>query len=253
MHHALYEARITHHRMSPEHLVSQRTIMACLDLDHLDELEGISPLLGLGRSRLIQWRRSDYLGDPSYSLKSEVCKLVQDRLGISVTGPVIMLGNLRTLWWCFNPIVTYWCFDHDGQTVAVVLSVTNTPWHEHHAYVLPWIDPAEQPWEFPKALHVSPFFDMDFTYRFHATMPDEHINLGLDLLDAEEKVAFAASMHARRIPLDRENLVKILAQTPTQKVSLGIYAHAARLRAKGTRFVPHPKKRMELPTHGSRD
>jgi uncharacterized protein len=253
MHHALYDARITHHRQSPDHLLRQRAIMACLDLDHLEELNGVSPLLGRGRSRLIQWRRADYLGDSTHALKDDICELVKTQLGISVTGSVIMLANLRTLWWCFNPIVTYWCFDPEGRGVALVLSVTNTPWHEHHAYVVPWVDAAQQPWTFPKALHVSPFFEMNYSYRLQASLPQDHISLGLDLLDAGGSLAFGASLQATRMALTNGNLIKLLTQTPTQKVSLGIYAHAARLRAKGTRFVPHPKKHMELPPHGSRD
>ena len=53
-------------------------------------------------------------------------------------GPIAMLTQLRTWGWLFNPITIYYCFDRTGTTVArAVVEVTNTPWHERAAYVLP--------------------------------------------------------------------------------------------------------------------
>jgi uncharacterized protein len=51
-------------------------------------------------------------------------------------GPVRLVGHLRTLGWCFNPIVLYLCHDHTGALAWVVADVTNTPWRERHQYVL---------------------------------------------------------------------------------------------------------------------
>ena len=51
------------------------------------------------------------------------------------------------------------CTDAGGDRIeALVLEVTNTPWHERHAYVL---DGGAGEHRFAKALHVSPFFGMD--------------------------------------------------------------------------------------------
>ena len=158
---------------------------------------------------------------------------------------MLMVGNLRTLGWCFNPITTYWCFDQDKTPVAQVLSVTNTPWHEHHAYVLAWKPDHEQPWDFPKSLHVSPFYPMDLQYRFTSSLPGERVSFALDLYDLEGTLVFSAALSGRSVPLTTRSLLRLLGRSPTQKVSLGIYAHAARLRMKGTRFVPHPKKQQE--------
>ena len=53
-------------------------------------------------------------------------------------GPVAVLTQLRTWGWLFNPITTYYCFDPTGSSVETdVVEVTNTPWHERTAYVLP--------------------------------------------------------------------------------------------------------------------
>jgi DUF1365 family protein len=219
--------------------------MICADLDHLDELNAISPLLGFERHRPIRFCRGDYLGDSEISLKDAVLALVEERIGLRPTGKVLMLANLRTLGWCFNPIVSYWCFNEDGSAVAQVLSVTNTPWHEHHAYVLTWKPVDSQPWEFPKTLHVSPFYPMELTYRFSSGLPESTLRFSLDLLDAKGRLTFSATLVGHRVPLSTRSLLRLLWVSPTQKVSLSIYAHAARLRAKGTRFVPHPKQHQE--------
>ena len=86
----------------------------------------------------------------------------RERTGPRAAGPVRLLTHLRTFGHCFNPVSFYYCFAADGERLeAVVAEVTNTPWGERHAYVLP---PATTGDGFDKALHVSPFMGMDQRY-----------------------------------------------------------------------------------------
>ena len=100
--------------------------MLYLDLDELP---------GLG---LRSFRRSDYLGDPSRDLATEVRDRVEAALGFRPAGPVRLLTHVRSLGYVFNPVSFYYCFDEGGERLrAVVAEITNTPWGERHAYVLP--------------------------------------------------------------------------------------------------------------------
>ena len=90
------------------------------------------------------------------------------------SGPVAMLAHPRTWGWLFNPVTLYYCFDPTGTGVeALVAEVTNTPWHERHAYVVG--GPGTH--HFDKALHVSPFFGMDLHYELSYRAPGQHLPL----------------------------------------------------------------------------
>jgi hypothetical protein len=151
---------------------------------------------------------------------------------------------VRTWGWLFNPISVYYCFEPDGTTVdRTVVEVTNTPWHERTAYVLPGtgthlVD---------KALHVSPFLPMDLCHRFVVGDPAQLLVLGVDDLRGDHPV-FAASMVLRRTPADRRSLGRLLVRFPlmTMRVSWGIYRQAAALRRRGVRVHPHPGRETEV-------
>ncbi len=53
-------------------------------------------------------------------------------------GPIRLLTHLRYFGYCFNPVSFYYCFDARRDRVeTIVAEITNTPWNERHAYVLP--------------------------------------------------------------------------------------------------------------------
>ena len=240
--HALYAGRVWHRRRTPTHRIDQRVTMAWLDLDELADLEGISPLLSASHPAPARFRRSDHLGDPSLPLADAARDAVASELGIRPEGPVFLLANLRTFGWCFNPISLYFLCDGDGELVAELLDVANTPWHEHHHYVLDRRGGASS-FTFPKAFHVSPFLPMSLRYAVTSPEPGSHLRFGLTVSEQSGAEVFDAGLAATRAPLDAAGLRRLLVRTPTQRVSLGIYAHAARLWRRGAMVHPHPERR----------
>jgi len=242
--HALYEGTVWHHRNEPEHRFKQRVTMAWLDLDHLDKAV-LPPWSGTSRLSPVHLRRSDFYGDASLPAADAVRARVEQELGVRPEGPVRVLANLRTWGWCFNPLAVYWCHDADERPIAELLVVTNTPWHEHHVYVVDRRkDLASVPVTFEKAMHVSPFFPMDFAYRLTESAPAERASLRLDLLAdrGAGPLVFSAGFEGRRRSYDAAGLRRLLWRTPTQRVSLGIHVHALRLWRKGATFYRHPNK-----------
>jgi DUF1365 family protein len=157
-----------------------------------------------------------------------------------------MLATLRTWGWSFNPIAFYFAYAADGTTIeALVAEVTNTPWHERHAYVMP-VDGTEVvvPVRFRKELHVSPFMDMDLDHALSFTRPGEP-TLTIRMDDwRDARRTFAATLRLRRLPLDRRTMGAALRRhpLPAQRVSGGIYVEALKLRLKGAPFRRHPAK-----------
>jgi uncharacterized protein len=243
---ALYEGTLSHQRLGPHrHAFAVRVAMPYLDLDELDYVFARHPLWSVERPNAVSFRRADFLGDPAVPLATVVRDVVEARTGRRPTGPVRMLAHVRTWGWVFNPIAIYFCMDESGRRVeTLVLDVTNTPWHEHHAYV---IDGGEGEHRFPKELHVSPFFGMDHAYRLRISEPGDQLRVRLALLEGSD-VAFDASLVLRRREVTRASLGRILWRYPllTLRVSTGIYGQALRLLAKGAPIHPHPTRRQPV-------
>jgi DUF1365 family protein len=203
----------------------------------------------VGRLNAVSFRRKDFLGDPAVPLATAVRDVVETRTGRRPTGPVRMLAHVRTWGWVFNPIAIYFCMDESGTRVEThVLDVTNTPWHEHHAYV---VDGGEGEHRFAKELHVSPFFGMDHQYRLQSSQPGDRLEVRLALLDGSD-VVFNASLALRRRAVTRASLGRVLWRYPllTLRVSTGIYGQALRLLARGATLHPHPERHQPVAVAG---
>jgi DUF1365 family protein len=230
-----------------------RLFMAYLDLDELPGLFDGSRLWSARGPAVAWWRRADYLGDPQVPLKQAVQELVAQRTGTRPEGPVRILTHLRYLGHCFNPVSFYYCFDAPrARVAAVVAEVTNTPWGERHAYVMPVAPVADAPdggavqvmrEQLPKRLHVSPLLGMDLRYDWRLTAPAERLSVHIEAAGAGQdgERAFDATLSLRRREIDAASLRRVLLRYPlmTARVQAHIYAHALRLRLRGARWFPH--------------
>lgn len=244
---ALYEGQLHHARMEAvDHAFTYRVLMAWLDLDELPGALDAHPLWSARHPAPVRFRRQDFHGDPAVSLDVAVRDTVEAQLGRRPAGPIRLLAHLRTWGWAFNPIAFYFCFAPDGTTVeALVAEVTNTPWHERHAYVMA-VDATDvaQPIRFPKAMHVSPFMDLDLDHSLAFTAPGaEQLTIRMDDWRGADHV-FAAELDLHRHPMDRRTMGRALRHhpVPAQRVSAGIYVEALKLRLKHAPFRHHPAK-----------
>jgi DUF1365 family protein len=147
-----------------------------------------------------------------------------------VPAEIHLLAMPRSLGVGFNPVSFYYCFDASGALTDVVAEVTNTPWGERHAYVLPQGKGSPE-----KVFHVSPFMGMDHEYEVRAPAPGETLSVHIESRCAGV-VAFDATLNLRRRPYSRRRLLGASIRT-----LLLIYAHALALKLKGVRYFPHPR------------
>jgi DUF1365 family protein len=252
MHSALYTGRLSHHRRRPvPHSFDYPVCYAWLDLAELDEVFRGRWFWSTRRPALAWWRRADYLGDPATSLDTAVRDRVAAETGRRPTGPVRMLTLLRTWGHCFNPVSFYYCYGADGHTVdALIAEITNTPWGERHAYVLPasagTCDAGMLRFRFDKCFHVSPFMPMDQEYDWTFGEPGAALRIRMVNRRDGERV-FDAALALERREITGASLAWALARHPfaTVNVLRRIYWQALRLWLKRIPFHAHPATRVE--------
>ncbi|MDI7775858.1 DUF1365 domain-containing protein [Asticcacaulis sp. EMRT-3] len=246
---AIYTGDVVHQRFAPKrHRLNYRIFQVLFDLDRLDELKALR-LLSHNRFNLFGFYDADHGPDKAQAkaapLKDRMVALLRSH-GLYEPGDrLFLLAMPRVLGFVFNPISLYFVQTADGAQRAIVYEVNNT-FGDRHAYVLPVYSQNRHIRQTSdKKLHVSPFMDMDMTYRFDLNAPDERfwLNIRVDQQKTDTPMLFAAFTAVRR-PLKDAELWRLFIVMPllTLKVVAGIHWEAVLLLAKGLRLKPDPKK-----------
>lgn len=245
---AIYEGVVRHRRLAPHaHVFDYKMAQMYLDLDEVDTVFKNRWLWSSERRNVAQFRRSDYLGPATLSLSDAVRQRVEQTTGARPAGPIRLLTHVRYFGYTFNPVSLYYCFADDGVTlVCVVAEITNMPWRERHAYVLP-VDTAQPHgralgWIFPKTFHVSPFMPMARDYAWRFTTPGDDLRVHMDVLREGER-EFDATLSLQRQPLTSASLARVLWRYPlmTAQVVGAIHWQALRLWLKRNPVYDHPQ------------
>ena len=119
----IYEGWVRHRRHAPHaHAFRYRMYMLYLDLAELDRVFSARWLWSVNRRNLAQFKRSDYLGDPSMPLVDAVRARVREATGRTPEGPIRVLTHLRYFGHCFNPVSFYYCYADDGVTLDTIVA-----------------------------------------------------------------------------------------------------------------------------------
>jgi len=251
---AIYHGQVRHKRSSPRaHVFNYRLCLFAIDLDRVELAMSVSSLLGYERFAHSSFRRRDYFGDSTRDLAESIREFVASECGFRPSGPIQLVTQLRTLGYSFNPVTFYYCWNAEETALeAIVAEITNTPWGERHAYVLPWGEHSRrsQKWRFKKAFHISPFSPMELEHDWRFGIPGQR--LGVHMLNRSPKsgAEFEATLLLAARPFTRREVRRALVRHPFMpgKTLLGIYWQALRLIAKRLPFHTHPSQKRAHPS-----
>lgn len=231
----IYFGYVEHERYLPvSHKFKYPIYFYGLDLDELQKLDQKLFFFGYNRMRPAAIHDMDYLDERPGSMKDKLLRILKEQKPSLSVSSIRIITSARYLNYIFNPVSFFYCFDNNNHIVAMVVEVNNT-FGERHVYIPEKISgtadsDGNEKYHTRKAFHVSPFNNMEGEYDFYFPVPDNDINIRIDLNRENGKV-FSARLFGTALELTSANLFKMIIRHPIipYMTKSRIFIEAARL------------------------
>jgi len=241
----LYVGEVMHQRLKPfGHRFTYGVFSLLVDLDQLDVLDRLTPLLSVNRPNLVSFRERDHVERDGETVRMFADRLLEAAGMRQRAARILLLAYPRVCGYVFNPISVYFAYDADGRLIALIYAVRNT-FGQRHTYVAPVengdLSKAGVRQTRAKVFHVSPFIGMDARYHFRVLPPGKVVRLRIHETAAGEPL-LAATFAGEGKPLSSLALAACLLKFPllTWKIMAGIHWQALKIWLKGARFHKSP-------------
>lgn len=250
---SLYPGQVMHQRLKPfGHRFSYRVFSLLIDLDRLEEAGRQSPLFSVERANLVSFRQRDHGPRDGSSLRQHVDRLLCEAGLRAPAARVLLLCYPRVFGYVFNPLSVYFAYDSADRLQALIYEVRNT-FGDLHTYVAPVgcaeIGPEGVRQERAKAFYVSPFIDMNQTYRFRVLPPGDAVRVRILESDPQGPLLSASFAGIRREASTGQFLgLSLKIPFLTLKIIAGIHWEALKLWLKGAPFHSPSKRHGHVPS-----
>jgi len=195
--------------------------MFYLDLGELDVLHQRMKFMSRNQFNLFNFRDADHLQlpadnpDSSKNTRQHITEYLYTQ-GVEIgNGRIMLLTNLCTLGYQFNPVSFYFCYDEQEQPVCSIVEVCNT-FREMKPYFLGATTKSGDSFKLNtgKYFYVSPFIDMDTNFDFDLNIPDEKLQIKIDDYDKAGKRFFISTLSGKRVALTDARLLLYFISFP---------------------------------------
>jgi len=254
MNSCLYKAKVMHHRLAPKvHSFHYNVFMFYLDLNEIDGLSRRLKFMSRNRFNLFNFRDKDHLQLPrekphtTKNVREHITTYLQSH-GVDIgSGRIMVLTNLCTFGYQFNPVSFYFCYDEQGEAICSVVEVCNT-FLEMKPYFLGAETKRADNFKLntTKYFYVSPFIEMDTNFDFDLEIPGDKLKIKIDDYDKDGKRFFISTLNGARKPLKDSTLLLYFLSFPliTLQIIGLIHWQALKLWLKK---IPYHKKGDDLP------
>ena len=247
--HRLYVGDVMHMRLRPfGHKFRYRVFTSFLDVDRLETAE--SRLFGINRKRrLFSFWEKDHGARDGSPLRPWVEALLATH-GRPVPARIMLVSMPRLLGYAFNPLSIFFCYDEAGEMESIVYEVKNT-FGDQIPYVVDASNAngAAATHEQTKEMFVSPFIEMDQTYRFTIRAPGDRLAIRIKQGDGTPGGDWLiATQNGVRRELSDKALRGLALTHPLAafKVIAAIHWQALKLWLKGARFIRYPGEEQAI-------
>ena len=242
-----------HNRLAPKvHRFHYDVFMFYLDLDEIDALSKRLKFMSRNRFNLFNFRDKDHLQlprenpDNSKNIRQHITDYLATN-GVTIgNGRIMVLTNLCTFGYQFNPVSFYYCYDEAGAPLCAIVEVCNT-FLEMKPYFLgrDTMKDGQFKVNTEKYFYVSPFIEMDTNFDFDLHIPGEKLQVKIDDYDKAGKRFFISTLSGTKKELNDSTLLYYFLSFPliTVKVIGLIHWQAFKLWLKK---IPYYKKDENL-------
>lgn len=201
-----------HHRLAPKkHRFNYQIFMFYLDLDEIDALGKRLKFMSRNRFNLFNFRDKDHLQlttDTTKGTREQITDYLHSQGIDTPISRIMLLTNLCTFGYQFNPVSFYFCYDKQDQPVCAVVEVCNT-FKELKPYMLGAETRTGNRFQLNtgKYFYVSPFTDMDTNFDFDLQLPGEKIQIKIDTTYKNGERFFISTLQGTRAALTDANLL----------------------------------------------
>lgn len=221
--HGFWICDVWHCRKLPTpHQFKNQLFWYGLNLSAIDRLPQWFGLFSTQKTALVQFQDSDFFPSSSSGSVSERVLNFAVQNGLQTDSDhcsVLLLGQLRTLGYLFNPIALYLVISKNGEPLCAIAEVTNT-FYERKAFPIqrthwnPDIQEAGFESSMPKNFYVSPFVNLNLDFSFKLKIDPARISLTVDSVDEAQVVQIHTALSGHYVPFRFLSLLSLLIRFP---------------------------------------